>query len=342
VLLDTTYAGRGPTGTGVYVDRLAAALRDAGVVVIATRNRWRGAPGGTVLRSLANYMCDRVWTVAVLPWIAWRRGIDVIHHPLPARSPVAPCPQIVTVHDLAFVRRPQLFAPRYARWAPRAHRAATRGADAVVCVSEATRDDVVAYWRVEPAKLVVAHHGAGQLEGIEVQRATPRHFLYVGDDEPRKRVGVLLDAYRRYRAAGGEAPLLLAGRVRDPSSAGVEIVSRPSPERLAQLHAEAIALVHPAIEEGFGLTLLEALAAGTPVVAARSRAALEVCGDAALLLDAGDGAVLAAGLADAMTALAGDAGLRRRLATEGLERSRDFSWAASARSHIEAYTLALQ
>jgi glycosyltransferase involved in cell wall biosynthesis len=342
VLLDTTYASRGPTGTGVYVERLAAALRDAGVVVIATRNRWRGAPGGGVLRSLANYLCDRIWTTLALPWIAWRRGVDVLHHPLPARSPVSPCPQIVTVHDVAFVRRPELFAPRYARWAGRTHRAAARHADAVVCVSSATRDDVVAYWGVEPAKLVVAHHGAGQLEGIVVQRATPRHFLYVGDDEPRKRVGVLLDAYRRYRADGGDAPLLLAGSVADPSGPGVEIVSRPAPERLAQLHGEAIALVHPAIEEGFGLTLVEALAAGTPVVAARSRAALEVCGDAALLLEAGDGAVLAAALADAMASLASDAGLRLRLATDGLERSRDFSWAASAHAHIEAYTLALR
>jgi glycosyltransferase involved in cell wall biosynthesis len=295
-----------------------------------------------VLRSVANYLCDRVWTTVALPWIAWRRGIDVIHHPLPALAPVSPCPQVVTVHDLAFARRPELFAPRYARWAARAHRAAARRADAVVCVSQATRDDAVAYWGVATAKLVVAHHGPGQLDGIVGPRAAARHFLYVGDDEPRKRVDLLLDAYRRFRAAGGDAPLLLAGSVVDPASPGVETVSRPSSQRLAQLHAESIALVHPAIEEGFGLTLLEALAAGTPVIAARSRAALEVCGDAALLLDADDGAALAASLSDAMTALAGDAGLRQRLTDAGLARSRDFTWAASARAHIEAYTLALQ
>jgi glycosyltransferase involved in cell wall biosynthesis len=342
VLIDTTYAGRGPTGTGIYVDRLTAALREAGVVVITTRNRWRRAPGGTMVRSLANYLSDRAWTTVALPWIAWRRGIDAIHHPLPAHAPVSPCPQIVTVHDLAFVRRPQLFAPRYARWAARAHRAAARRADAVVCVSEATREDVLVSWRIEPGRLVVAHHGAGQLEGADVRRTAARHFLYVGDAEPRKNVGVLLDAYGSYRAAGGDAPLVLAGNVADPVSPGVEIVSRPSRDRLAELHAGAIALVHPAIEEGFGLTLLEALAAGTPVLAVRSRAALEVCGDAAQLLDPGDSAALTSSLAEAMSTLAREPELRERLATAGLARSREFSWAASARAHIKAYTLALR
>jgi glycosyltransferase involved in cell wall biosynthesis len=342
ILIDTTYTARGPTGTGVYVERLIVALRDAGVVVITARNRLRRAPGGGPMPSIVNYLVDRLWTAVALPWIAWRRGVDLIHHPLPALAPLAPCPQGITVHDLAFVRRPDLFDPRYARWARHSHRAAARGAGAVICVSEATRHDVVELWRVARERTVVAHHGAGQLEGVNVVRSdSPRWFLYVGDEEPRKNVGVLLDAYRRYRRGGGEAPLLLAGTVEPPLDPDIEVVVRPGAGQLARLYADAIALVHPAIEEGFGLTLVEAMAAGTPVLAAGSRAAVEICSDAAWLLALDPGG-FAESFADAMARLERDPQLRDRLSKAGHDRSAEFSWACSARAHIEAYTLALR
>ena len=342
ILIDTTYTARGPTGTGVYLERLTAALREAGVVVITARNPLRRAPAGRPMQSILNYLIDRIWTGVALPWIAWRSGADLIHHPLPALAPVAPCPQVITVHDLAFVRRPDLFAGRYARWASRAHRAAARGAAAVICVSEATRDDVVARWGVARQRIVVAHHGAGQLEGVRIRRSeAPRWFLYVGDDEPRKNVGVLLEAYRCYRRAGGEAPLLLAGSVERPLDPDIEVVVRPGAGQLARLHGDAIALVHPAIEEGFGLTLVEAMTAGTPVLAAASRAAVEICADAAWLLDL-DPAGLAGSFAEAMATLERDPQLRASLSQAGRDRSCEFSWQRSARAHIEAYTLALR
>jgi glycosyltransferase involved in cell wall biosynthesis len=214
----------------------------------------------------------------------------------------------------------------------------------VICVSEATRADVVERWGVAVERTVVARHGAGQLEGVTVERAAePRHYLYVGDDEPRKNLDALLDAYAAYRGMRGSraAPLVLAGKTARAATDGVELVSRPSRERLAALHAGAIALVHPAVEEGFGLTLLEALAAVTPVFAARSRAAIEVCGDDAAVLLGGSGRDgLVAQLAVQLAAIQFDVSKREQLVLAGQARSREFSWAASARAHIEAYTLA--
>jgi len=95
--------------------------------------------------------------------------------------------------------------------------------------------------------------------------------------------------------------------------------------------------VHPSLHEGFGLTPLEAMSAGTPVVAARSAGVQEVCGDAALYVGADD----AQGLADLLAALARDGDLRRDRTERGRRRAAEFSWARSARAHADAYALAI-
>ncbi len=333
VLLDTTYALRGRSGTAVYVACLAAALRAEGAEVIEAANERRRAPAGGGAGSARNLALDEWWTQVELPRRAGAAHADVLHHPLPALAVHAPCPQVVTLHDLAFERLPDSFSPAFRRWASRAHRRAARGADAVVCVSETTRRDARARWGVDDARIVVAPHGPGQ--GLAVTPApAPAHFLYVGDDEPRKNLGLLLDAYARYRAAAGPGALalVLAGRAR---SAAPGVRSEPEPD-LAALLGAAVALVHPALHEGFGLTALEAMSAGVPVIAARSPGLAETCAEAARYVDPYD----AAGLADALAQVQADVALRTDLAARGRARAAAFSWRASARAHIRAYTLA--
>jgi len=153
-----------------------------------------------------------------------------------------------------------------------------------------------------------------------------QHFLYVGDREPRKDLATLLAAHERYRAQVPDPlPLVLAGAAGDPVG----------PERLAELYAAAAALVHPSLYEGFGLTLLEAMGAGTPVIAARVAGAVEVCGEAAVWFEPGS----VEQLADAMAGIdATDA----ELSAAGRRRAAEFSWAASAQAHRAAYSLALR
>jgi alpha-1,3-rhamnosyl/mannosyltransferase len=115
-------------------------------------------------------------------------------------------------------------------------------------------------------------------------------------------------------------------------------VAHPDPRRLEQLYAQAAALVHPARHEGFGLTLLEAMYLGVPVLCADSAGAREVCARAARYVAADDAGELAAELG----LLAGDAALGRDLSRLGRERAAEFSWERSARAHIRAYTLALR
>jgi glycosyltransferase involved in cell wall biosynthesis len=217
----------------------------------------------------------------------------------------------------------------------RLHARAVRRAGAVVCVSETTAKEAVTLLGASPERLVVARHGPGQRLPVADPPERPQHFLYVGDAEPRKDVPGLLDAYAAYRA-GARRPLdlVLAGRAAALAGAdGVRADAEPPPARLAELLAGAAALVHPSRHEGFGLTLLEAMAAGVPVVAVTNAGVREIAGDAALLTDAH-------GLAGTLGRIAGDAALRERLARAGAERAAAFSWEESARRHVEAYTLA--
>jgi glycosyltransferase involved in cell wall biosynthesis len=303
------------------------------VVCVSQKRRLR--PGGAgrrrnPLRSAANLGLDSAWTRYGLARAARLARADVLHHPLPAHAPGAGCPQVVTVHDVAFEHHPDQFDPTWRAVARRQHRAAVAGADAVVCPSQATARDADSLLGAAPARTVVAPHGPGQ--GLpRGQAAERRHFLYLGSDEPRKEVGALLAAH----AALEDGPaLVLAGEAAQRAGAPhTKGEPDPSPQQVADLLAGALALVHPAPLEGFGLTLLEAMAAGTPVVALRSASSEEVCGDAALLVGATE-------LADALRRIAGDGQLRDRLAEAGRARAASFSWERSAELHVRAYRLA--
>ncbi|MEA2425953.1 MAG: hypothetical protein QOH13_2363 [Thermoleophilaceae bacterium] len=342
VAIDTTFAHLGPSGTAVYIERLVEALAAEGADVVELRQPLRRRRGGrNKALSAANAALDLAWTRELLPRAAARAEADVLHHPLPVCSP-GPIAQVVTVHDVAFARRPDDFDPLWRRYALRNHRAAVARADAVVAVSRTTARDAVSWLRVAPERVVVAPHGPGQaLSALE--RRAPEHFLYVGDAEPRKNVPGLVAAHASYSDDGGGLPLVLAGASADAVDMGDEyrrraqpaVIGRPDPSSaaLAELYAGAAALVHASHEEGFGLTVLEAMAAGTPVIATRNAAIEELTNGAALIVELD-------GLAGAMLRIERDAALREQLATAGRERAAAFSWQRSARAHIEAYTLA--
>src|SRR5688572_18426029 len=305
VLIDTSFSARGPSGTAVYVERLCAGLRERGAVeVVEARRGFRPAPGrtrarGGALWSALNAVLDTLWLQVALRRRARRAGADVIHHPLPAWMWRAPCPQAITVHDLAFEHLPEGFGRVWRILARRRHRVAARRAAAVVCVSRAAAADAVGILGADPETIVVAPHGPGQDLPAPSGETRPRHFLYVGDGEPRKRVPALLDAHRRYAESRADAmPLVLAGDAAALANGQPLIVGEPRPDsrRLGELMGGAAALVHPSADEGFGLTLAEAMASGVAVLAVRNPGTHELCNGAALLVDAD-------GLADGMKRL---------------------------------------
>lgn len=339
VLLDTTYVRRAPySGTAVYLRRLQAALSEVARVEVAEApNDRRRPPAGGGLASARNLLADTWWTSVRLPWLARRRGADLIHHPLPATAPWAPVPQVVTILDLAFERLPDHFDRRFRIYAHHRHRAAALAARAVICISETTAADVRTLWGVPGDRIVVAPLGPGQELHPHNSVEAARHFLYVGDGEPRKNLPVLLAAYSSYRAQVADPLELVVAGSASAAGPGVRTERAPSSQQLSELYAEAAALVHPSLYEGFGLTPLEAMSVGTPVLAARSPGVTEVCADAALYAEPSD----TRAFAEAMVKLGGDTSLRRDLSRRGAIRAEHFSWAECARRHAYAYSLAV-
>ena len=346
ILIDTTYAARGTSGSGIYIERLVAALRARGAVeVLEARQRLRlrpGSAGGPLrpLRRAANLVLDAAWLHGGLARAARVARADIVHHPLPAHTRRIRVPQVTTVQDVAFLRMGGLYDAAWRRLAARAYRRAARRCAVVVCPTEATAGDVVALLGADRERTAVVHYGPGQAEGARPAPAgagADGPLLFVGDDQPRKNLAGLLEAYADYRAGAEDPPdLVLAGSAAAAAGGARGVTARPGPgaDELLALYRSARALVHPSLHEGFGFTPLEAMALGVPVLAVRNPGTEEVCGSAALLVEP-------AGLAAGLRRIASDARLRADLARRGAERARSFTWADSARGHERAYTLAL-
>jgi glycosyltransferase involved in cell wall biosynthesis len=296
-------------GTARHVRSLMAALQ--GRPGLDVRPLTFGGPG-----RLATVARDAAWYPIGIARAA--RGLDVLHCTT-MRTPVrAGMPVVATVHDVAVLRYPEAFPSWHRHTGRRALRHAVRSADAVVALSEFTRDELVDLLGVPPERVRVIGNGIDPVFSEDGPAVEGDYVLAVGTLEPRKNLERAVEGARRAGVgirvvgAAGWGGVVVAGWV-----------GRADDEQLAALYRGARCLLFPSLYEGFGIPILEAMACGTPVVTSRGGATEEVAGGAAVLVDPLDPASIAEGIAEA--------GLRRtELVALGRQRARLFSWRRSA------------
>lgn len=271
-------------------------------------------------------------------------GADVVWAPAPAPLALsAGVPLVLTVHDLSWVRRPADFTRYELLWHRLARpRALTARAARVLAVSEATRRDLLAAWDLPPDRVVVVPSGPGMGHGAVTPLEDDQpYFLAVGALEPRKAPELLARAHARARARGLEAHLVFAGEgrlARAVIGPTVHVTGWITDAELRGLYRRALAVVHPALLEGFAFPPVEGLIHGTPAIVADLPVHAETVGDGALRVAPGDEEALATALLD----LEREAALRVRLVAAGAEAVERLSWRAAARSTFEQLRLAAQ
>ena len=358
ILVDYRPALRERTGVGEYIHRLiqAYSIQHPGAVTVFTSS-WKDRPSAALGAQLGAQVVDRRIPVSLLNLLWHRAGwppveaiagaADVAHAPHPLLIPSRRAAQVVTIHDLFFLSNPDDVRAEIRRdYAALAASHACR-ADAVITSTEHGRGIVNAELGVPLERIYVCSPGAPRWSATKpAESATGGYLLFMGTLEPRKNVGALLDAYELLLTRRRPVPeLLLAGRAtaeadvwirrlqRAPLAGKVRHLGYVADERRETLYAGARAVVIPSRDEGFGFPALEAMSAGTPVIAARRGALPEVVGDAGWLVDPEDIETLADAIDTAVTD--DDAAARARKA--GLARAATFTWDNAAATLHRAY-----
>ncbi|MFL5935809.1 MAG: glycosyltransferase family 4 protein [Gaiellaceae bacterium] len=331
VFLDADVLGRERTGDETHVENLLrtlpAAADGAFRFAAVTRHPELVPEGVEPLRLAAHRQELRMaWTLPRL----LRRVRPALAHFQYALPLACPCPAVVTVHDLSFERDPELMSRRdraiFRVVVPRA----VRRARVVFAVSERTRRDLIDLYRTPADRIVVTPNAVDS--AFTPDGEPDGYLLFVGAVQRRKNP---LAAANAAKDVG--LPLVVVGPEKEPELArelerrGADLRGYVEKAELAALYRRALCVVLPSRFEGFGLPVLEAMACGTPVVAADEPALREVGGDAAIYADD-------AGLADAVRRALAD---RDAWSRAGVERARLFSWDETARRVVDGYRRAL-
>jgi glycosyltransferase involved in cell wall biosynthesis len=344
----------GVGGTEIYLRELLAALArvDTANEYFVFTNRETGAD---LVPRQANFHCKPqavharfrpgriLWEQIALPLEATHYRLNVMFNPGFTAPLLAACPLVTVFHDMQHKRHPEHFRwydlPfwRLLLWAS-AHRS-----QCLIAVSEATRADLVHYYRLPPERITAIPHGV-EPRFFSLGRAhIESYVLCVSTLHPHKNLDRLIRVYGRHKH---RFRLVLAGmRGFDTRSLerliaelgladSVRLTGWIAREELYRLYEHALAFIYPSTFEGFGMPVLEAMAAGIPTACSDIPPLREVAGDAALFFDPLNEDAIGAAL-DLITT---DSALRGRLAEAGPVRARGFTWEKTAIVTLRALT----
>jgi alpha-1,3-rhamnosyl/mannosyltransferase len=297
-----------------------------------------------------------------LPRILSRHKADLLHSPHFLLPLVRPCPAVATIHDLIYMACPEDLPSRAGRLYYRIMmNACSRMATRIITDSEHSRNEIVRYLHTDPEKIEVIYPAVdpffhSETDSTRIASVRSRfgidcdYVLCVGIYKPRKNHAGLLTAFCKMLDSGCQAQLVVAG----PMGEGEPVLRRLARELgisehliltgfvndidLRALYAGARVCACPSVYEGFGFTVLEAMACGTPVVCSFATSLPEVAGKAALYFDPYKPEEMASQLVRAFS----DDAVRTSLVAEGHRNLLRFNWKETARQTLEVYHQALQ
>ena len=302
------------------------------------------------------------WEQIAAPVALRRERIDVLHAMAFVAPLFSPCPTVVTVLDLSFLRYPEAFKAFNRLYLGLMTRASVRRARRVIAISESTRQDVIALLGVSPDRVHRVYCGVdpslcpapkAEVDAFRQEKGLPERFvLNLGTIEPRKNVARLVQAYAALVASApaemADIPLVIAGGrgwLADPIYARVQELGMQDRVRFTGYVTEgekrlwynaATCFCYPSLYEGFGLPPLEAMACGVPVIVSDAASLPEVVGDAGLTVSPLDTRALTEAMRQALL----NPALRADLVARGRARALRFSWTEAARQTAEIYALA--
>ena len=366
--LDVSAVPARPAGAGRYTIEIARALAerdDLALTLLSRRSdagRWvelgsAGVDGGVPDGRLGRLAYER-WRMGRA---VDRLGVDLHHSPHYTMPGSMRTPGVVTIHDVTFFERPEVHEAAKVRFFTAAIARAASSAGALICVSQRTADRLGRHVEVS-VPVVVAPHGIdhgrfttapGATDASAIARlglsASARRIVSLGTLEPRKGIEALIAAFDALAQVDPDLELVIAGQRGwgtdeiDRRCAAAEAASRihllgyVDDAAVPALLRSASVVAYPSVDEGFGLPALEALACGAPLVTTIGSVMQEICGPAPWLCDPGDAASLGRAIGLVLEADPEELARRRDL---GVATAAQFTWAASATQHVEAYRLA--
>jgi glycosyltransferase involved in cell wall biosynthesis len=355
--LDVSVLGdRGVFGVRSHLSGLIRALARRSEIEIHLLHPWRIDGLANLLpevpiRSLAFNLPglrSRPWEQIVLPLMGRAQRLDALHSPANTGPRVALQPSVITLHDVIQFR-PDFAIRSVSRYLHRWVVPSLRRADAVICISDATRDEAIDLLRLDPTRIHIVPNGVAQVffdvGAARAPRAASGRVIAAGSTMPTKNLATTLRAFRRVADAWPGARLQLFSVIPGTEAAVEQLVAdagctgkieiiRPAGDLgVAEAVAAADVLLFPSLREGFGLPIAEAFACGTPVVTADLGATRETAGNAAILVDP----LRPELIAEAALAILANAERAEQLRRLGRKRAEAFQWDAVAAQTASVY-----
>lgn len=355
-----------PGGAGKYIIRLVqslAALNGVHELVILAQRSTKSLLSNALTENLEwVLLADKrpshriVWEQAVLPSIVQRAQLDLLHSLHYTRPLLLGCKSVVTFHDMTFFIFPKLHTRFKRIFFPVMMRLSARLADALIAVSNHTREDAIRILNIPQQKIFatplgvdpIFHSTPDERRRAEIRqkyRLPEQFILYVGAIEPRKNLPVLIDAFAQLHREGIPHYLVLVGQ---PGWMVERVYHQIEKLALTErilftgylpqydlpiVYNLAQVLVYPSSYEGFGFPPLEAMACGTPVITSAISAMIENVGQAGILVPPQDESALR----QALGQLLHNPEQRAQRAIQGREQAKKFTWERTAQQTLQVY-----